>query len=67
MKEAINGSLDAQGQQLAVDRGFALHQLAHAHNRLKTGGLLDPSGVPDAIRNAADIPELVFGPRAAGG
>ena len=67
VKEAINGSLDAQGQQLAVDRGFALHQLAHAHNRLKTGGLLDPSGMPAAIRDATDIPELVFGPQAAGG
>jgi enoyl-CoA hydratase len=61
VKEAINGSLDAQGQQLAIDRGFALHQLAHAHNRLKSGGLLDPTGVPDAIRRGEDIPELVFG------
>lgn len=60
-KEAINGSLDAQGQQLAIDRGFALHQLAHAHNRLKYGGLLDPSGVPAAMRADADIPELIFG------
>lgn len=65
VKEAINGSLDAQGQQLAVDRGFALHQLAHAHNRLRYGGLLDPSGVPEAIRKGGDIPPLVFGPSNA--
>lgn len=62
-KEAINGSLDAQGQSVAIDRGFALHQLAHAHNRLKTGGLLDPSGVPPTMREAQDIPEIVFGRR----
>lgn len=62
-KEAINGSLDAQGQSVAIDRGFALHQLAHAHNRLKTGGLLDPSDVPPIMREAQDIPEIVFGRR----
>ena len=27
------------------------------------GGFFDPSGVPDAIRNATDIPQFVFGPR----
>lgn len=63
VKEAINGSLDAQGQQIAVDRGFALHQLAHAHNRLKYGGLLDPSGVPETVRGGEDVPALVFGNR----
>ncbi len=63
VKEAINGSLDAQGQQLAIDRGFALHQLAHAHNRLKFGGLLDPSGLPDTLLSDTDIPEMIFGPQ----
>lgn len=63
VKEAINGSLDAQGQQLAVDRGFALHQLAHAHNRLRFKGLLDPSGIPEQMKQDTEIPEIIFGPR----
>lgn len=60
-KEAINGSLDAQGLQQAIDRGFALHQLAHAQNRLKFGGLLDPTGLPEAIRTSGEVCELVIG------
>lgn len=49
-KQAVNRSVDIMGQQNAIDQAFQLHQLAHAHNMLKFGMLMDPSGVPAAVK-----------------
>jgi enoyl-CoA hydratase len=38
------------GQPQALAQAFALHQLCHAHNRDQFGMLVDPSGLPSAVR-----------------
>jgi enoyl-CoA hydratase len=50
-KEAVNRSVDIMGQPQAIDQAFALHQLCHAHNLQEFGTIIDPSGMPDAVRN----------------
>lgn len=50
-KQAVNRSVDIMGQQNAIDQAFQLHQLAHAHNMLKFGMVMDPGGVPAAVKN----------------
>lgn len=60
-KESVNASMDAQGQRQAMDQAFGLHQLCHAQNRQVFGGLLDPSGLPDSIRNDPQVSTLVKG------
>lgn len=44
-KESVNAALDAQGQAAALRSAFALHQVAHSHNRLKHGRYIDPAGL----------------------
>jgi enoyl-CoA hydratase len=65
-KEAVNGSLDAQGQQQAINLAFAYHQLNHADNRLRYGGLLDPNGLPETVRTKPGLSPLVIGDGRAG-
>jgi enoyl-CoA hydratase len=43
-KQAVNQSLDAQGQWTAVQAAFSLHQLGHSHNRELHGLAVDPGG-----------------------
>ncbi|WP_448623482.1 enoyl-CoA hydratase [Geodermatophilus sp. URMC 64] len=43
-KQAVNQSLDAQGQWSAVQSAFSLHQLGHSHNRELHGVTIDPDG-----------------------
>lgn len=43
-KEAVNRSLDAQGQQVAFDSAMALHNLGHAHNLGMYGEIVNPEG-----------------------
>jgi enoyl-CoA hydratase len=43
-KQAVNQSLDAQGQWGAVQAAFSLHQLGHAHNREVHGLAVHPDG-----------------------
>lgn len=50
VKKAINGVLDAQGRDVAMQNAFHLHQIAHAHNLKLYDQLLDPSGLPQAVR-----------------
>lgn len=52
-KEAVNRSVDAMGQRTATDTVFGLHQLCHAHNRQRFGTIVDPSGLPEAVRGKA--------------
>lgn len=60
-KELVNSCVDASGQASGIDHAFALHQLCHAHNRLKYGTLIDPTGVPESVRRSlpdGKLPEL---------
>jgi enoyl-CoA hydratase len=49
-KEAVNRTLDIMGQQTAIDSAFALHHLCHAHNMQEFGSVIDPGGMPAALR-----------------
>jgi enoyl-CoA hydratase len=49
-KEAVNQTLEAQGQWQAMLAVFNLHQLAHAHNQELFGMRIDPTGIPGAVR-----------------
>jgi enoyl-CoA hydratase/carnithine racemase len=51
-KQAVNFSLDQQGQYQAVVGALAMHHLGHAHNRVEYGKPVDPAGF-DVIRNEA--------------
>lgn len=42
-KESVNQTLDAQGQFTALRAAFSLQHLGHAHNRIRSGGPIDPS------------------------
>ena len=44
-KQAVNQSVDAQGQRVAVQAAFSLHHVGHAHNQQVHGALIDPGGV----------------------
>ena len=50
VKQAVNAAQDAQGRVSAMQTSFALHHLAHAHNMLVHGKLVDPTGLMPAIR-----------------
>jgi enoyl-CoA hydratase len=51
-KEAINSFADTQGFTAGLKQAFTLHHLAHAHNRLKYGRLIDPTGLHEAVRRS---------------
>lgn len=43
-KESVNRSLDAQGQSVALDSAFALHNLGHAANLARHGEIVPADG-----------------------
>ena len=45
-KEAINKTLDIQGQQNAIDQAYSLHHLCHQQNYRVFGYGMDPSHLP---------------------
>lgn len=45
-KEAINKTLDIQGQMNAIDQAFSLHHLCHSQNFRKFGYGMDTSNLP---------------------
>ncbi|MEI7753877.1 MAG: enoyl-CoA hydratase [Actinomycetota bacterium] len=48
-KESVNQTLEAQGQWTAFRAAFSIQHLAHAHNQIKFGMLIDPGPKrPDA-------------------
>jgi enoyl-CoA hydratase len=49
-KMSVNQSLDAQGMWTAIQSAFNLHHLAHAHNSVVHGQIVDPTGA-EVIRN----------------
>jgi enoyl-CoA hydratase len=50
VKKAVNQTLDIMGQQSSVDQAFALHHLCHAHNVQEFGQVIDPGGMPAAVK-----------------
>lgn len=54
VKEAINRTLDIQGQNSAIEQAFGLHHLCHAHNMMKFGVIVDPSGLHPSVRLRVD-------------
>lgn len=52
-KEAINKTLDIQGQANALDAGFYLHHLGHTQNFRVFGWGMDPTNVP----SLASVPQ----------
>jgi len=44
-KEAVNQTLEAQGQWAAMLAAFNLHHLCHSHNMQVHGMLIDPAGI----------------------
>lgn len=51
-KESVNQSLRAQGFDTALDAAFTLHNLGHANNLARHGGIVDPAGF-EVIRSGA--------------
>ena len=51
-KQAVNQTLDAQGQWAAIQAAFSLHELGHSHNMQVHGLPIDPTGV-EVIRRQA--------------
>jgi enoyl-CoA hydratase/carnithine racemase len=49
-KQAVNFSMDLQGQQQALTGTLAMHHVGHAHARVQFGMPVDPAGL-DVIRN----------------
>ena len=62
-KQAINAAQDAQGRVSAMQTSFALHHLAHAHNMLAHGKLVDPTGLMPAIKKHQKAAEAELGVR----
>ncbi|HEX2891133.1 enoyl-CoA hydratase [Vineibacter terrae] len=54
VKEAVNTAQDAQGRRQAMQTAFALHHLAHAHNALVHGTLVDPTGLMGPMQTKAN-------------
>ena len=52
VKQSVNAAQDAQGRVNAMQTSFALHHLAHAHNMIVHGKLVDPTGVMPAVKKA---------------
>lgn len=52
-KEAVNKTLDIQGQANAMDAAFYLHHLGHSHNFRVFGWGMDPTNVP----SLANVPK----------
>ena len=44
-KKAVNAAEEAQGQRMAMDQAFSLHQIAHLQNELTTGSRTASQGV----------------------
>ena len=56
-KMSVNQSLDAQGMYNAIQSAFGLHHLAHAHNSVVHGDIIDTEGI-GVIRKQAKAGRL---------
>lgn len=48
-KQAVNATLDIQGQHSALDNAFKIHHLCHYQNMERFGMLGDPGGMPGLV------------------
>ena len=51
-KEAVNKTLDMQGQMNAIDQAFSLHHLAHTQNFRLYGWGMDPGTAPELSKSS---------------
>ncbi len=49
-KTQVNHAQDSQGRRTAMQYGFVVHQLGHAHRQLTVGAAIDPNTLPENIR-----------------
>jgi enoyl-CoA hydratase len=54
-KQAVNFSMDVQGQQQAITAALAMHHVGHAHARVQHGVPIDPAGL-EVIRRESKAP-----------
>jgi enoyl-CoA hydratase len=45
-KQSVNQTLEAQGQWTALRSAFSIQHLAHAHNQIRFGMVVDPTATP---------------------
>ena len=55
-KQAVNQSLDAQGQWAAIQAAFSLHELGHSHNMQVHNLPIDPEGAAVIRRQSSATP-----------
>lgn len=55
-KQAVNQTVDAQGQWQGMQAAFSLHQLSHSHNVQVHKIPIDPSGLPQVVRKPKSRP-----------
>jgi enoyl-CoA hydratase len=51
-KEAVNKTLDIQGQMNAIDQAFSLHHLGHTQNFRLYGWGMDPGTSPELAKSS---------------
>ena len=51
VKQAVNATLDIQGQRAALENAFNIHHLCHFHNLERFGMLGDPGGTPARVKS----------------
>jgi enoyl-CoA hydratase len=56
-KEAVNKTLDIQGQANAIDAAFSLHHLCHSQNFRVFGWGMDPTNVPSLAKVPKQKPQ----------
>ncbi len=61
-KQAVNQTLDAQGQWAAIQAAFSLHELGHSHNMQVHKLPIDPEGAAVIRRQAKEGARLVQHP-----
>lgn len=50
-KESVNFYQDAAGRRQTLANALSVHQMTHAHNELLFDFLIDPNGLPPAVRD----------------
>lgn len=54
VKQAVNATMDIQGQRTSIDMAFQIHHLCHAHNQSVFGLYGDPAGMPALGKKTAE-------------
>jgi enoyl-CoA hydratase len=54
VKEAVNAAEDAMGRRQAMQTAFALHQVAHLHNMMRFGMVINPSNLQPSLKSSVE-------------